>query len=155
MSYAIEPLAGHDRKSFDSGSDELDRYFRERATQDMRRRVAACFVAVADDGGVAGVYTLAATSILLDALPPERARKLPRYPLVPAVLLGRLAVSLAHQGRRLGAALVADALLRAGRAEIAAHAMLVDAKDENAARFYEHFGFERLPKRPRALIRAL
>jgi len=141
--YRIEPLAKHDRKKFSCGSAELDRYFREQTTQDTRRRIAFCFVAVNDDDGeVAGFYTLAATSLALDRLSAEWAHKLPRYPVVPAVLLGRLAVATSHQGKRLGIALVADAVMRASRSEIAGHMMVVDAKDERAASFYANLGFE-------------
>ena len=104
---------------------------------------------------MAGYYTLAATAIALDALPPEKAKKLPRYPVIPAVLLGRLAISLTHQDRRLGAALVADAILRSTRSDIVGHALVVDAKDEAAALFYEHLEFTRLPGDPLRLIRGL
>ncbi len=153
--YRIELLDAHDRSAFVSGSDALDRYLREQAKQDMRRRVASCFVAVDNDGIIAGYYTIAATSLILDKLSPERAKRLPRYPSIPAVLLGRLAVAQAHQGKRLGGALVADALLRATRAEVMAYAMVVDAKDAQAVNFYEHLGFERLGDDPRKLIRSL
>ncbi len=153
--YRIEPLADHDRKTFISGSESLDRYFREGVTQDMRRRVANCFVAIGLENDVAGFYTLAATSVLLDVLAPDRRKKLPRYPLVPAILLGRLAVAISHQGRRLGGALVADALIRSSASDIAAHLMVVDAKDEAAARFYEHLEFTRLESASLRLVRAL
>lgn len=155
MSFRIALLGKQDRTAFASGAEMLDRYFRERVTQDVRRRITACFIALDDDGVIAGFYTLAATSLLLDALPPERARGLPRYPVVPAVLLGRLAVATAYQGKRLGGALVADALLRAAQSEVMAHAMLVEAKDEQAARFYEHLGFARLIDDRLRLIRPL
>ena len=153
--YRIELLNRHVRAAFSCGSPELDLYFQERATQDMRRRVASCFVALDDAGEVAGYYTLAATSLVLDQLPDERAKRLPRYPTIPAVLLGRLAVALSHQGKRLGGALVADALLRASRSEVMAYAMVVDAKDDVAAHFYAHLGFERLGDDKRRLLRAL
>lgn len=153
--YRIELLGAHDRSAFVSGSDALDHYLREQAKQDMRRRVASCFVAIDNDGIIAGYYTIAATSLILDKLSAERAKRLPRYPSIPAVLLGRLAVAQAHQGKRLGGALVADALLRATRAEVMAYAMVVDAKDERAANFYEHLGFERLGDDRRKLIRSL
>jgi ribosomal protein S18 acetylase RimI-like enzyme len=152
--YRIEPLTDHDRTAFVSGSEMLDRYFRERAGQDVRRRLARCFVAADSDKEIAGFYTLAATSVPLDMIAPERARKL-RYPKAPSVLLGRLAVAIAHRGRRLGAALVADAIMKSTASEIAACLMVVDAKDENAAKFYQHLGFERLSADPRCLIRAL
>lgn len=153
--YRIERLDRHDRSRFDCGSPELDRYLRERAMQDMRRRVTLCFVAVDQDEEVAGFFTLAATSLPVDQLSAERAKRLPRYPVVPAVLLGRLAVALAHQGRQLGGALVADAILRASRSEVMAYAMIVDAKDDSAARFYAHLGFERLGDDTRRQLRSL
>lgn len=153
--YVIEPLAGHDRTAFVSGSDSLDRYFREQATQDIRRRIANCFVAVTGKGEIAGFYTLAATSLAFDRLAPDRAKKLPRYPVVPAILLGCLAVASAHQGQRLGGALVADALLRSARTEIAGHMLVVDAIDDAAARFYAHLGFEPLADDPRRLVRPI
>ena len=137
--------AGHDRLAFESGSEPLDRYFRERVTQDIRRRVAACFVALTDDERIAGFYTLAATSLLLGDLPANLQKKLPRYPSVPAVRLGRLAVDKAFKGQGLGGALLADALDRATRSEIAAYAMVVDSKDETAVAFYRHHGFIPLP----------
>jgi hypothetical protein len=93
--FHIEALSSvHDRLQFVSGSVPLDRYFREQATQDIKRRIATCFVAVSvDTDEVAGFYTLTATGVALEALPPEVGKKLPRYPVVPAVLLGRLAVA--------------------------------------------------------------
>lgn len=153
--YRIEPLAKHDRDGFSCGSTPLDRYFREQVTQDVRRRIASCFVAISSSDEVAGFYTLAATSLAFDRLAPERARKLPRYPVVPAVLLGRLAVASTHQGKQLGIALVADALLRCTRSDIAAHVMVVDAKDAAAVRFYERLGFERLIDDRSRLVRPI
>jgi predicted N-acetyltransferase YhbS len=153
--FRIEPLSGQDRKGFTCGSALLDRYFREQVTQDIKRRVASCFVALDDDRQVAGFYTLAATSIAFDKLSAERARKLPRYPVVPGVLLGRLAVATRFQGQRLGISLVADAILRSTRSDVVGHLMVVDAKDEAAARFYEHLGFHRLGDEPLRLVRPL
>ncbi len=155
MSYRVALLGKQDRTTFVSGSPTLDRYFRERVTQDVQRRVASCFVAFDDGDAVAGFYTIAATSLVLDQLAADQAAKLPRYPVVPAVLLGRLAVATTHQGKRLGGALLADALLRATRSEVMAHAMIVDAKDEAAARFYAHHGFVPLGDDRLRLIRAL
>lgn len=79
-------------------------------------------------------------------------KKLPRYPSVPAVRMGRLAVDQRFKGQGLGGALLADALDRAVNAEIAAYALLVDAKDEPAACFYRHHGFITLPDSPLALF---
>lgn len=150
--FRIEPLANHDRIGFVSGSDVLDRYLREQVSQDVKRRITTCFVAVSvDSGEVAGFYTLTATSVALSALAPEVSKKLPRYPVVPAALLGRLAVAKTYQGQGLGGVLLANALLRVARAELGIFALLVDAKDEAAQRFYEHHGFTLLPETERRL----
>lgn len=140
--FRLGPLdAGFDRSTFNCGSEALDRYLREQVMQDTRRRVAACFVALDDSGRIAGYYTLASASLLLSDLPTDLGKKLPRYPTVPTVRMGRLAVDLAYKGQGLGGALLADALARASGAEIAAYAMMVDAKDQVAAAFYRHHGF--------------
>lgn len=137
--------ASHDRSRFDCGTPALNRYLAEQASQDMRRRVASCFVAHSDDGRIAGYYTLAAASVPLTELPAAVTKKLPRYRAVPTVRVGRLAVDLGFKGQGLGGALLADALTRCMRSEIAAHALLVDAKDEQASAFYQHHGFIPLP----------
>jgi len=149
----IEPLGPHhDRKSFSCGVEPLDRYLRELASQDTKRRLSNCFVAVGQGGEIAGYYTFAATSFPIGELPPEQAKRLPRYPLLPAGLIGRLAVATARKGQGLGGALIMDAALRAARADPAIFAIVVDAKDEAAARFYEHFGFRRFMSRPGSLF---
>ena len=151
--FQLAPLdATHDRAAFNSGSEPLDRYVREHVTQDVRRRVAACFVALAEEQRIAGYYTVASASLLLADLPASTGKKLPRYPTVPAVRMGRLAVDQAFKGQGLGGALLADALDRAARAEIAAYALMVDAKDEAAAAFYRHHGFIPLPGSPLTLF---
>ena len=144
-----------DRSGFACGVEPLDRYFRTQVSQDIVRRVTACFVATDANGQVAGYYTLASASVLLTSLPEARAKKLPRYPSIPAVRMGRLAVDQGFQSEGLGAALLADALRRAVAAEIAAYAFLVDAKDASAARFYAHHGFMALPDQPLCLFIAL
>ena len=144
--------ATHDRAAFSSGSEPLDGYFRRQVTQDIRRRVTACFVALTREQRVAGYYTLASASMLLGDLPASMANKLPRYPSVPAVRLGRLAVDEVFKGQGLGGALLADAVNRTARSEIAAYALVVDAKDEAAAGFYRHHGFIALPEVPLTLF---
>ena len=149
----VVPLsAEHDRSTFASGSEPLDNFFRQRVTQDIHRRVTACFVTLSADDRVAGYYTLASASLVLATLPPETVRKLPRYPTTPAVRLGRLAVHQAFRGQGLGGAMLADALARAVRSEIAAFAMTVDAKNEAALTFYLHHGFIPLPDSPMTLF---
>ncbi|WP_323028604.1 GNAT family N-acetyltransferase [Castellaniella defragrans] len=142
----------HNRAAFNSESEPLNRYLQTQASQDVRRRVAACYVALADDQRIAGYYTVASSSVLLTDLPANIGKKLPRYPTVPAVRMGRLAVDQAFKGQGLGGALLADALDRAARAEIAAFAMMVDAKDDAASAFYQHHGFIALPDSPLTLF---
>lgn len=151
--FRIEPLsATHDRSGFVCGAAVLDRYFREQASQDVKRRIASCFVAVTvDTKETAGFYTLTAASVALSNLAPELIKKLPRYPVVPAALLGRLAIAQRYQGKGLGGVLLGDAILRIARAELGVFAMLVDAKDDAAQRFYEHYGFTVLPGAERRL----
>jgi ribosomal protein S18 acetylase RimI-like enzyme len=149
----LAPLdAAHDRAAFRSDSEPLNRYLREQVTQDIRRRVAACFVALADGQRIAGYYTLASASLLLADLPVSTGKKLPRYPTVPAVRMGRLAVDQAFKGQGLGGALLADAIDRAARSEIAAFALMVDAKDDAATAFYRRYGFIALPDSPLTLF---
>ena len=151
--FRLAPLdTAHERAAFSSGSEPLDRYLREQVTQDIRRRVAACFVALTDGQRIAGYYTLASASLLLADLPAATTKKLPRYPTVPTVRMGRLAIDQEFQGKGLGGALLADALSRAARSEIAAYAMMVDAKDAVSASFYRHHGFIALPNSPLTLF---
>lgn len=153
--YTIDRLGQHDRSLFDCGSSDLNRYLRERVSQDIRRRVTSCFVALDRAGMIAGFYTMAATSLAVDQLPAQEAKRLPRYPIVPAVLLGRLAVSLAHQGKGLGEALVVDAMQRSTQSEVMIHAMVVDAIDQRAAKFYRNLAFEPSCDNPLRLFRKL
>lgn len=151
--FRVAPLdAAHERNEFRCGSAPLDRYLQEQVSQDIRRRVAACFVAVSAEQRIAGYYTLASASLLLADLPLSIAKKLPRYPTVPAVRMGRLAVDEAFAGQGLGGALLADALERASRSGIAAYALMVDANDDKAATFYRHHGFIPLPDTPLTLF---
>lgn len=117
--------------------------------------MAAPFVLVLPDGAIGGYYTLSATGVNLADLPAQTTRKLPRYPLVPATLLGRLAVDRRHQGKGYGRFLLADALLRSVRSEIASFAVIVDAKDESACRFYERESFLPFPDQPMKLFRPM
>lgn len=151
--YVVERLAAHDRSGFASGVDALDRYLRERASQDARRNVANCFVAVEErTGEIAGFYTLAATSVPVGDCPADIVARLPRYPVLPAALIGRLAVDRRHRGVGLGGALLADAVRRTRASDVVAFAMIVDAKDETAVAFYRHHGFRSFVDRPRSLF---
>lgn len=154
VEYRCEKLATHhERSTFGCGVIALDRYFHHQVTQDIRRRVTSCLVAVAGaDGTIAGYYTLASASIPISDLPAELLRRLPRYPTPPAVRIGRLAVDESFRGRGVGALLLVDAAARASRAEQANYSLRVDAKDDAAAAFYRHFGFVPFCNNPRILF---
>lgn len=148
--YAIVPLdKKHDRRAFSCGNVALDRYLHEQASQDVRRRVATVFVLTEAHGDtVIGYYSLASGSVDLGEWPEAQKKKLPLYPVVPVSLLGRLALDKRHQGKGLGEYLLMDALWRCSTAarEIASLAIIVDAIDDKARRFYEHYGFRVFPK---------
>lgn len=147
----IEQLdpAKHDRRSFDCGIAALNEYLGDRAGQDMRRHVAGCWVLLDPDKPqtVLGYYTLSPESVDirdLGAASPALLKKLPRYPRLGAVLLGRLAVDRSQKGKGLGELLLHDAMLRALHAEIPSVLMVTDPKDEQAETFYRKYGFDRL-----------
>jgi predicted GNAT family N-acyltransferase len=144
----------HDRAAFSCGIEALDNYLKKQANQDVAKRVAICFVLTPDGKTIAGFYTLSQYSVDLEKLPEEIARSLPKYPEVPATLLGRLAVSEQFRGQGLGEYLLLDALHRSldQSRHVASAAVVVDAKDEAAKRFYEHFEFLSLPDTPNRLF---
>ena len=154
-SYYSEKLdrAKHDRKAFSCGEPDLDRYFREQAVQDLSRRVAVPYVLVESASNrVAGYYTLSMRSFDRNTFPPDIAKKFP-YRHIPVVLIGRLALNKDYQGKGWGWKLVADALYRAASAssEVAAFAVVVEAKNDSARSFYEHVGFSSMVDNPLAL----
>jgi GNAT superfamily N-acetyltransferase len=148
--WLIETLrTHHDREEFSCGNASLDRYLKEQAGQDLRRACATPFVLVPEreDTSVLGYYTLSSYGIDVGELPPDVAKRLPRYPLIPATLLGRLAVDRRYQGQGIGEFLLVDALRRAlvQSAGIAAAAVVVDAINAAAEMFYRHYGFVQFP----------
>jgi predicted GNAT family N-acyltransferase len=142
---------GLDRKDFTCGVPALDRYFHSQATQDAKRLVANCFVA-ARDGMIVGYYTLSSASIPMQEIPETLRKRLPRYPALPAIRIGRLTVDSRCRGQGIGGALLADAVMRALRAEAPGFSIVVDAKDAQAAAFYRHHGFLELHGNPRGLF---
>lgn len=146
----IEPLGASHKKlraAFFCGVEPLDRYLKEQAGQDSQSRQALPFVLVSKDGQrIAGYYTLGSYGIPYDGVPEELVKqlKLRRYEVIGATILGRLARDLTFKGQGIGGLLLADALKRAliGSRTIAASVgVIVDAKDEKAARFYKDYGF--------------
>jgi predicted GNAT family N-acyltransferase len=154
---AIAPLGdAHDRAGFTCGVESLDRYLQTQAGQDVRRRANGVFVLTdkAEPDRVLGYYTLCATALRPGDVPEAARKHIPRYPLVSATLLGRLAVAIDRQGQKLGAVLLADALRRAlVTAETVGSSMVVvDALDDSAAAFYSAHGFVRLPESLRLIL---
>jgi len=151
--FVIEPLGAHDRSAFCCGTETLDRYLREQASQDVKRLMASCFLAIETaTHALAGYYTLAASSVPAGDLPPEILKRLPRYPVLPVALIGRLAVDLRFRSKGLGGAMLADAALRVLKGDAKAFALVVEAKDDNAAAFYQHHGFLRFASKPASLF---
>lgn len=156
MTYIIRAHDGRiDAKTFNCGQSALDEYIRRYALQDVRRDLARVFVASPKDdlACLAGFFTLSAGSVNCSDLPEKLARKLPCYP-VPIALIGRLAVDKDFQGKGLGSILLADACqkIRQARETLAVVGIVVDAKDDSAAAFYQHFGFIELPGKPGRLL---
>jgi len=155
--YRIEPLAKHhDRGSFNCGVDSLDLYLKTQAAQDMRRKANAAFVLAPQDSPsrIAGYFTLCAYGLAPGAIPEAARKHIPRYPMVSATLMGRLAVAAELQGQGLGAILLAKALAKAYESanQVGSSMVVVDAIDERAARFYAAHGFIQLPESLRLIL---
>jgi ribosomal protein S18 acetylase RimI-like enzyme len=156
--FRVEPLdvSQHARSTFTCGAPALDRYLATQATQDMRRKANAVFVMVPvqTPSLIAGYFTLCASALEQGQVPDAARNHIPRYPLVSATLIGRLAVATAFQGRGLGSILLARALRKAcANADIVGSSMVVvDALDEAAAGFYQAHGFTRLPDSMRLVM---
>jgi predicted GNAT family N-acyltransferase len=153
--YRVEALGDkHRREEFTCGVAALDRYLQKQARQDVSKGVAATFVITPDGATIAGFYSLSATELKLRDLPDEFVKKLPRYPSMPATLLGRLAVSTEFRGQGLGESLLIDAMRRVLRttSDVASTAIVVDAKDDSARQFYLRHDFVPLPDQQSRLV---
>jgi len=148
--------AHHDRAGFFSGVESQDRYFRTHAGQDIKRKANAVFVLCArsDPAKVLGFYTLCASAIQLTDLPDAVRKHVPRYPMISATLIGRLAVAQAAQGGGLGSLLLADARRRAvaSAAFVGSSLITVDEIDDRAAGSYMAHGFVRLSASRRLIL---
>ena len=140
--FSVRALGKEGRGQFSCGDDALDRYFHRQVSQDVKRRITSCFIVIDEDQDrIAGFFTLSACHVDISVLNDQQRKRLPMYPEVPSVRLGRLAIDLNYQGQKLGAALLAEAVSRAAHAPMGIHMMVVEAKDEQAAAFYRHHGF--------------
>lgn len=155
MDFVVEPFDRHrhDRTGFRCGEPALDTYLAQQATQDVRRDVASLFCLVdAPNPQILGYYTLCASSVRFTDLPPALTRRLPPYPEIPAILLGRLAVSRDAQGSGLGSRLLGEAVQRSRGVPIAAWCVVVDALSDRAAGWYAQTGFMPFPHQPHRLV---
>jgi GNAT superfamily N-acetyltransferase len=155
--FSLEPLGKHhDREGFGCGVESLDAYLKTQASQDMRRKANAVFVLGPEDAPekIAGYFTLCACGLAPGAVPEEARKQIPRYPMVSATLVGRLAVARERQGQGIGAILLAKALAKAyeSAAVVGSSMVVVDAIDERAARFYRAHGFIALPESMRLIL---
>jgi ribosomal protein S18 acetylase RimI-like enzyme len=138
----------HYRKDFSCEEDSLTEYIRKQVSQDIRRRLAACFVAVDNKQNVIGYYTLTSESLGRELIPDKYLKQVPDSYNAPVILLGRLARDIKAKGTGLGEYLLLDALLRSyklSNENIGAMAVVVDPINEKAVEFYKKYGFEQLP----------
>ncbi len=146
----------HDRGGFTCGVESLDRYLKTQAGQDVRRKANAVFILsrLDEPAHILGYYTLCAMAIAQGDVPENARKHVPRYPLVSATLIGRLAVATDRQGQGLGAILLADALKRAfeSASTVGSSMVVVDALDEAAVDFYAAHGLVRLPDSLRLVL---
>lgn len=152
----IEKLQrSHPVDRFDCGQEDLNRFLVRYALQGQQAGASQTYLAL-DGERVVGFYSLVVGQVDYDEAPERVSKGLARHP-VPIMLLARLAVSLDHQGRRLGAGLLKDAMKRTLRAaDIAGiRALVTHAKDDAARRFYERFDFVASPSDPYHLLMLL
>ena len=142
--YIIEQLDKHNRTNFSCGRDELDRYLQTQASQDIKKNMSVTYV-LSEKGSdvVFGYYSISTIGIFPGDLPDSLIKRLPKYPVLPGVLLGRLAVDEKYKGRGLGGLLLIDALKRtlAVGKQVGIVAIVVHAKEDKAISFYKHYGF--------------
>lgn len=138
----------HDKQFFSCGSIHLDNYLKVQAGQDAKKNVSVTYVLTqCNSAKVVGYYSIASVGIEVGELPHETIKKLPKYPILPGILLARLAVDKNYQGLKIGGFLLIDVLKRSLNLskQIGVTAIVVDAKDAKANSFYQHFGFIKFP----------
>ncbi len=138
----------HRRKKFTCEEDSLTEYIRKQVSQDIRKRLATCFVAIDNEQNVIGYYTLTSESLGRESIPEKYLKQVPKNYNAPVILLGRLARDITTKGTGLGEHLLLDALFRSynlSNESIGAMAVVVDPISEKAVEFYKKYGFEQLP----------
>ena len=138
----------HNRKGFECEEQSLTDYIQKQVNQDIKKKLAVCFVSIDKDNNVTGYYTLTSESLGRDSIPEEYIKKVPKNYSAPVILLGRLARDVKEKGTGLGEHLLLDALFRAftlSEKSIGAMAVVVDPINEFAVSFYKKYGFEQLP----------
>ena len=138
----------HNRKAFECEEQQLTDYIKKQVSQDIKKKLAVCFVAIDSDNNVIGYYTLSSESLGREQIPDKYLRKVPQNYNAPVILLGRLARNITAKGTGLGEHLLLDALFRAftlSEESIGAMAVVVDPMNQFAIKFYEKYGFEQLP----------
>ena len=138
----------HNRKAFECEEQQLTDYIKKQVSQDIKKKLAVCFVAIDNDNNVIGYYTLSSESLGREQIPDKYLKKVPQNYNAPVILLGRLARNITAKGTGLGEHLLLDALFRAftlSEESIGAMAVIVDAMNQFAIKFYEKYGFEQLP----------
>jgi predicted GNAT family N-acyltransferase len=137
----------HNRSSFSCEEESLTEYLKKQASQDIKKRLAACFALVDADNHIKGYYTLSNDSLAREEVPEEYQKRIPQNYNVPVTLLGRLARDVSAKGTGLGEHLLLDALFRSYTASktIASMAVIVDPINEKAVQFYGNYGFTMLP----------
>jgi predicted GNAT family N-acyltransferase len=153
MSLSIDLLDSkkHNRTLFNCGDDSLDDYIKTRASQELKKRISTPFVLTdSPDRQVLGYYCISSYSIAMVEIEASIAKKLPRYPLLPAILIGRLAVDSGQQGKLYGKRLLLNALKRSfdSSKQVATIAVVVDAKGDDAVSFYHRYGFTKFQTNP-------
>ena len=156
MVLEIQPLdrGKHQRDTFNCDIDSLNRYIRKQASQDLKRKIATVFVLIdSPNPQVIAYYTLSAYTVEITELDNALAKSLPRYPLLPATLLGRLAVDINCRGQSFGELMLIDALKKslAATTTVASVALIAEAIDETAANFYRKYGFQEFKSNPQKL----
>lgn len=134
----------HDIKEFNCGIEGLDKYLKEQAGQETRKKITAVYIIREKSSDkVIGYYTLNSYSIELTNLPENITKKLPKYKVLPTILIGRLAADSKYQGKRIGEYILLDALNRSYNLskQVGSFAVIVESKDQKSRRFYEKYGF--------------